>query len=190
MTRLLLAAALATLLTSPLSAVVVSTIQTFEVEWSGSPHGNEASASALITLDTSSLKQSHPGVYHHRSTPFVIDLQLQVQDAGFGNETFILDNFSNVVFHNGFSNLDFTRDLVGQPIENANWGPGSVGPRGGDFNLFRASAEAPTGTNFFRLTLDSGEHLQLTSFKPIPEPSGMIFLVFGALPFLLRRTRR
>lgn len=168
-------------------------IVTFDVEWSGAPFGNGATATARITIDTSVI--NNPMVTQQQSG-FVKAFEITIKGAASGNGTFDYSDFIGEPGFGGFiifdaDTLNFNLPLIGQPTGNGPWGPGPGGV--GDFNIFSNDvplSHAPNGVDTFVFATDAGteDKLVLTSFKPapvlVPEsstalPLGVLFLMFG-----------
>jgi hypothetical protein len=173
----LIVAALAALSTARARADIV----TFDLEWSGAPFGNRATATGTITIDTAAI--NNPNVTQQNSG-FVKAFEITIKGAASGNGTFDYLDFVQSVNFGGFliqdaDTLNFNLPLVGQLTANGRWGPGGVG----DFNIFSNDLQfshAPNGVNTFVFATDAGKEdkLVLTSFNPapvlVPEPSTVV----------------
>lgn len=148
----------------PLSGIV----QTYDLAWSGSIHGNGASAAGSITLDTGML--TIPGYYLMPiSAPYISALSITVTGAtplGI-NGTFGMTDFSSIQIGTN-SPLNPNTQLVGQP--------GFL-----YFYLEPSTTVAPIGNWEFLLSTSNGagagvDLMSLTNFSPhidlpaVPEP--------------------
>ncbi len=175
--------------------------QTFDLNWSGNSFGNSAIATGTITMDTSVLFST--GIndnsgYFGLANPFVTALSITVSGAKSGNGTFVLSDFNTLLFDQFGGNLDFTKELVGQPTSGNSWG--TPNGNGGDFNLFNRTplGTGPDGVFYFTLAADAGfeDEMVLTSFRPAgtnitPEPGTYALLCSLGLTggAMLRRRR-
>lgn len=161
--------------------------ETFDIVWSGASFGNGASATGFITLDTSLVGSGSSNI----SISSVTNLGITVSGASAGNGTFGRSDFSLIRFWSP-SPLDFSRQLIGQSLSNGStFGNTNLGS-GGDFNLFRSNASAPSGTWFFTLTTQGGDKMQVTSMAPVPEPETYAMLMAGLslVGFVARRKKQ
>jgi hypothetical protein len=155
--------------------------RTFDVEWSGAGAmpANNATASALITFDLTTLPNpnSNSNEFLFPVTKFITALSLTVSGAGTGNGTFGLNDFSPgsasiFAWSTNGATLDLTKQLVGQSTPGGPWGTCADGTCG-DFNLF-GTGNAPIGIGPFTLaTAGNGVaalDMTLTSFAPAAVP--------------------
>jgi len=167
---------------------------TYDVEWSGASLGNSANGVGTITLDE--VLVPNPGSYSNTSVlpSFITGFEITVTGASSGNGSFLLNDFQGTFWNTNGGTLDLSSELVGQATSGNPWGT-AVDGSAGDFNMFRSSANAPTGTNYFRLTpAGSSDTMMLTSFSPqtaaVPEPSSLILLAMGAAGVVRLRRRQ
>ena len=169
-------------------------IELFEVRWSGLPHGNAASATAIVGIDTAAIP--NPGIYLDLATQpaWLSSVTLTVTGAITGNGTFTLADFSGLSWHTGGATLNFDLQLIGQPTPGSPWGtigaPTAFGS--GDFNLFDAAGglAAPSGLTPFQMRVGvTGEVIDMTSFAPVPEPTTYALLAVGCFGLLALRRR-
>ncbi len=160
----------------------------FDVNWSGAPNGNSATATALIGIDTSDIP--NPGSYWGMPSWFD-SITITISGATSGNGTFVKSDFSSIVWDTAGGTLDFDSELVGQPTSGQPWASNTSGTAG-DFNIFRASGSptAPEGTGPFQITPSgSSDTLNLVSFQ-IPEPTTVTALIVGGFALVLSFNRR
>ena len=162
-------------------------IATFDLSYSGSPYGNAATATGVITLDLSLVQ--NPGITSTNGSqaspaiPFVKALSLTVVGAKSGNGTFTSSDFRDIALFNSFVTLDFSKELVGQRNGNHVFGGMNDGTTG-DFELLNIYAPLMSPYRSFTIYTGSppaGDMIFLTSFRPaaVPEPSPCtIFTVF------------
>ncbi|HEY9146950.1 MAG TPA: PEP-CTERM sorting domain-containing protein [Thiobacillus sp.] len=172
-----------------------ASLMTLQIKWSGSPFGNNASATGFITFDNSSLPEV--GTQNPIPLPFIFfgipvlgpgltlgpvaDLGITVSGSSGGNGTYGFNDFSSIYFATP-SPLDLGKELIGQPLANGCTFGDSTGAcgngAGGDFNLFSfqfvdpfgpfgpGHANPPTGTWYFELTTAGGDRMLVTSIAP------------------------
>lgn len=197
-----------------LSTSAHAEIRDFILEWSGESFQNGATATGHISIDDAVLL--NPGHNNFFTNPgWVTAFDITVEGSLAGDGTWTLADYEDIVLDTDYgplprgglegepvTALDFTKELVGQPTSNGQWG--TPDGNNGDFNIFTAGGPIrglnpiPYGTFYFTITIgdfgggdiDRGgsEQLLLTSFRPVPTPST---LMLGALPaaFLARRRR-
>jgi hypothetical protein len=171
--------------------------QTFDLSYSGAAFGNTAVGTGTITLDLSLL--NNPGdTSTFFDAPFVTAFSLTITGASSGNGTFGLADFNDIILFTNGATLDFSQELVGQPIpDGLPFGTVPSFGEAGDFNIFPnfSNPAAPVGTFYFAIATDGGlgDQLNLTSFRPsaaIPEPGTFALLGAGLLPMAGAVTRR
>ena len=114
----------------------------FELLWSGSQFGNGATAAGWVMLDDAVVR--NPGWFAGAlAWGGFTDLIMTVTGAGTGDGTFTSADFGLVIWDTGGARLDLTAELVGQPTAGSRWGTVPSSGEAGEFNLFRASPEAP-----------------------------------------------
>jgi hypothetical protein len=180
----------ASFMATPASA---STLETFDITWSGASFGNTAVASGVMTLDTSVLPTSNNIIGD------ITALQVSVSGASSGNGTFPLSAFGLVVFDARSSVLDLSKELIGQTLsDGCSYGTstGACGVGfGGDFSLAGNGSDprAPASMSYFELSTynGTGDSMLVTSISPVPEPStwAMMILGFSSLGFMAYRRR-
>ena len=144
----------------------------FAVNWSGASHGNSATATAWVGIDTAIIE--NPGPDGGVNIPSWFDsITLTISGASSGNGTFTKNDFEAVLWDTRGGTLDFDSELVGQTTISDPWGTTHDGDSG-DFNLFRATGSplAPTGTSNFQLTPSGSSEgdsdtMNLISFAPV-----------------------
>ena len=168
---------------------------TFDIEWNGSVHGNNASATGFMTFDDTLLPQivdpANPpaNVAIDLPSAAIADLGITITGASSGNGTFGLDDFDRLVFYAPIA-LDLTKELIGQNLgTGCNFGDDD--PEGcsgyedgaGDFNLFaKVGTGAPAGVYYFNLQPnESLDFMLVTSMTPrqVPEPGSLALLGLG-----------
>lgn len=164
---------------------------TFSFSFSGEPFENNASATGSITFVDLDVLQSSEESSFSIGGPEVLAINLTVTGSGLGNGNYTTEDFDYIYFWVP-GPLDLGQDLVGQSngiFGSSTWGTDSG--EDGDFNLFGASLDAPYGVNYFTLSTQSGEYMQLTSFtSAVPEPSSYAALIgVMALGFVSCRRR-
>ncbi|MBW8370276.1 MAG: VPLPA-CTERM sorting domain-containing protein [Thiobacillus sp.] len=172
-----------------------ASLMTLDIKWSGSPFGNNASATGFITFDNSSLPEvgtqnSIPLQFFFIGNPILVSgftpvpvsgLGITITGSNGGDGTFGFNDFSSIFF-TAPSSLDLGKELIGQPLTNGcTFGTttGACGNgAGGDFNLLSfqfadpfgpfgpGSANPPTGTWYFELTTYGGDRMLVTSMAP------------------------
>ena len=163
----------------------------YNANWSGAAYGNTATATAIISIDTSLVP--NPGSHSIFLTipVWFADIQLTIQGATSGNGTFQKTDFAGLSWNTSGGTLNLSQELVGQVTSGQPWGTTNSGTSG-DFNIIRAeeSPSAPTATNYFRLTPSgSSDNMNLVSFAPVPEPSSSMLIVLSAVALGLKRRR-
>jgi hypothetical protein len=175
----------------------LASTESFAIEWSGVPYGNNASAIGEITLDTTLIAVGAAG-----SIPIgsVQSFRITVSGAGEGDGTFSKSDFSAIRF-NAPTALNLNDELIGQHLGNGDYF-GDVDGTGGDFNLYGSPAAAihvPSGTGYFQIVPDeyggNGIYpLRVTSIEPlpvVPEASEAAMSMAGlGLMIVLIRCRR
>jgi hypothetical protein len=161
-------------------------LMTFDLTWSGSALGNNATATGQITIDTSLLPNPSPGPVDISGD--VTAFSITVSGSSSGNGTFGLADFAftgvsgNITWNTNGGTLDLTKELIGQSTSNMPWGTTHDGTSG-DFNIFNNGTDlaAPSGTDPFVLTTSGGDAMDLTSFAPatVPEPASLTLLGLG-----------
>jgi hypothetical protein len=168
-------------------------ILSFDLDWSGAPFGNGATATATLNIDAALL--SNPGF--SLDTPFS-DFSITVSGATIGNGTFTSSggDFASIFLDiPGALALDLTMELIGQATTFGPWGPAGGN---GDFNVFSfGNPLAPTGVALFTIEtaagLGGGDLLVLTSFRPAvptPEPASITLWGLGAVVITIRARRK
>jgi len=160
----------AVLVTAALTTAASAEIRSFIAEWSGAGLGNQATATAQISIDDALL--NNPGSTTTNTTPgLVTAFSITVSGSTSGDGIFDLSHFHFLFIDTGGGVLDLTQELVGQPTSGTPWG--TPGGNGGDFNMFANGLDlaAPTGSDYFQLSpAGSAEAMVLTSFRPVPAP--------------------
>lgn len=181
--------------TMALCTSVQALVVTEQLLWSGAPFGNSAQAVGQLTFDT----DLFGGGLHSVALPDpgVIAFTLVVTGATRGNGTFTLADF-DALYLGAPGALDFTRELVGQPLPNGlsfgtSSGSGDLAGHG-DFNFLSSSPGVPTGTWYFGLNTSGGlgDPMYIRSITPVPEPGSALLLAggLGGLGVVLRRAGR
>jgi hypothetical protein len=176
------------LLASPfvvLSAVAApASAATFQLTYSGLPFNNAAIGTGTFTIDDDALASINANPFQSPAFSALKSLSLTISGARSGNGVFTLSDFQDLIFYSP-SALDFTKELIGQPLTNGRLYGDRTGV-GGDFNLFAVTQTAPTGTLYFQLTTGgaTGDNLAVTSIAPVavaavPEPASWAMMIFG-----------
>ena len=188
----------AALLTTAASAELI----TYDLEWSGLNFQNEASATGQVTIDTELVP--NPGFYGGEWAGSAFsNFSITVVDAQSGNGTFSTANgdFAEVIWNVGEGGgkpfggnpIDLHTELMGQPGFD-------------DFNVFSSfdfigpggNPDAPNGWAPFVLLTGGGfdlvnggsaggDLIELVSMRPVPSPSAIALLGFGAVAATRRR---
>ena len=169
-----------------LSVDVNAQLITFEISYSGDLFGNTATANGLITFDENLIVSSDDFHLALPITPDVELLELTVSGATSGNGTFSLSDFNLWTLYRNGAAFDLSQDLVGQSTLEESWGSPFFSGASGDFNLFSATVNAPTGTQEFQLTTNggNGDKMILTLFiatTAVPLPPSIVLLFSGLL---------
>lgn len=186
-----LVGALAFLTAIPASA---DTIVPFDAEWSGSPFGNSATASAIIDIDVDLIPDYLDNSGGNLLTDgAVTSLTITVNGASTGDGTFTESDFYALDWGTGESVLDLTTQLVGQETFGGPWG--GQCDYACAFNLYANNASAPSyGSAAFVLqTADNtGDKLELTSLEPVgaPEPATVATMAATLLILYVARRKR
>jgi hypothetical protein len=156
----------------------------FTVTWSGAPNGNDGSAVGHFDINVAAVPDLLGNQYSHNiPDPNFNILDVTITGTGAGDGTFTNADFAFYYFA-AYGPLDFTKELVGQVMDNGcafgSFGACYGGPSG-DFNLFGNGGNAPSGTFYFQLTTTSGDTLNVTSIAPggVPEPANWAMLIAG-----------
>lgn len=208
---------------------------TFRLTWDGTFFFNTASAVGYFTIASNALPNpgNLPLVYQvpnlnldPRSPNYkpvdtafntispienvIKELTITVTDSGFGDGTYTKEDFGGIIWNTNGVQLDFTKELVGQPTVGLPWGtivstpPGTsystsyTNPLqyGGDFNVFDPPECVPTGVQPFVLATCSGQKgksvlMRLTSFTQVPVPSALLGVVAaGGLMAISKRKKK
>lgn len=169
-----------------------ASFETLNITWSGVSFGNGASATGFITFDNALLPDLGSQPTNALPSAAVTDLGITITGSSGGNGTFGLADFSSFFFSTP-SAIDLGTELIGQSLSNGctfGTSTGACGSSlGGDFNLFRATAGAPTGTYYFQLTTAGGDNMLVTSMAPsaVPEPDSLALFGLALLGLLVRR---
>ncbi len=151
--------------------------QTMNINWSGASFGNSASATGHITFDDNAVGD---GISSTGNWLAVTDFGMTIAGASSGNGSFGLSDFSWMYFWTP-STLDFTKELIGQPLTNGSTFGNTGGGIGGDFNIFASTVGAPSGTWYFTLTTNggAGDQMLVTSIAPSSVPVPAAVWLFG-----------
>ncbi|MFM5914602.1 MAG: YDG domain-containing protein, partial [Chakrabartia godavariana] len=143
----------------------------FQITWNGAQFQNTASAVGFIDINTSVLDSAGALQSTYQSSDSLTIHSVTVQGATSGNGTFGPADFANFYYFGAANPLDYTKELIGQPMSNGfNFGSFTDGYGGpsGDFNVFAANPNAPNGTFYFQLTTSGGDNMALVSMAPLP----------------------
>ncbi|QYU69157.1 PEPxxWA-CTERM sorting domain-containing protein [Leptolyngbya sp. 15MV] len=157
---------------------------TFQVDWSGAQFGNNASATGFFEFTNAAAIVGGAEPMRYFPDANVVLNSLAVTENGV-TTTFAQGDFERFYF-SSFSQLDFTRQLIGQVMGNGcpfgtftGCGEGTSG----DFNLFRQTFGAPNGTFYFELTGRAGNRMAVVSMAPlqaaVPEPATWAMMLLG-----------
>jgi hypothetical protein len=198
---------------TPTPAPTPSCIQTFDLVWDGDtkfleclaknsvnagtkgkdncgrPFVSCASATGQITIDMCKLADFGGGFggfgIASDPTDAIISFTMTVHGASSGNGIYTIDDFQTYIFDFGgsFTDLDFTKELVGQTVAGgAKWGNPNASCNNptalaGDFVFngnYGSNAPSKISDKFIVVTSSTGDcsqrynYLQLVSFKPHP----------------------
>jgi hypothetical protein len=179
-------------------SALADVLQTYDLAWSGSFLGNNASASGEITLDLTTLMNPTPlGGLGIDIVSDIKSLTVTVTGASAGNGVYTLTDLcacsalappTSTLWNTNGSTLNMRGDILAQLTAG-----------GGDFNLFFTSP-GPQGSEELTLTTNglSGDPMEMTKFAPapervpVPEPATwvMMGLGFAGLAFAGLRARR
>ena len=141
-------------------------LKTFTLTYDGSSFGNNATATATITLNLDAISDFGNTDVSSELPGVITQLELTVSNASDGNGTFTANDFHSFFWWTGGRTLYFDKEVIGQPTSNLPWGT----PDGysGDFNLFSNNPSAPDGLFFFILATSGGfgDLMLLTNFVP------------------------
>ncbi len=175
---------LAFLVATAATPVLADTYQEYELTYSGTPHGNSATATGFVTLDLSAFSNPSSPEVQCNIADHISSLTLTVSGADSGNGTFTTSNYSGPygLVYSFSQAVNFNTQLVGQP--------GFA-----DFNFLNANGDAPVGDNELDIRVDEGmglDQLAMTSMEPVPvpEPSALALSAAGGLGGLLMYRRR
>lgn len=189
--RLMLAATLATT-TVPASA---ASVRHLRADWTAYQPGSQAHVRAEFFIDvTSPLPEitTEPSLL---PMTYLQGFSMTVTGTSGGDGTWGAEDFEGFYFSSP-SPLDFSRELVGQVLENGClWGP-QDGPCFEDaslpgwFTFAGLSQSAPTASQIFSLFINGrNDQVILASLRPIPLPASLP-LACGALALLAFVRRR
>ena len=174
------------LLAAILAPAAHAAIWSYDLEWSGAPFSNSASAVGTITINDAFF--TNPGGTTDFSFPgnALLDLSVTVSGSGVGSDgTYSTADFNFYVF-NYPDLIDFSLPLIGQAQGPLFFGAdpvvhGCPGTSCGDFNIFRdpGSPAAPNGSTWFTLQTSSGLDMLLTGFNPVAVPLPPTFAMLG-----------
>lgn len=179
-TRYILAGlALVGFLFGPIQAQAsVSTTTSFYLDWSGALWGNDAQAHGILTINNDSFPNPSNYTWLFQGAE-VADFTLTISGAASGNGSFGSSDFDGFAW-NTVSELDLSRELIGQETGYGGWGSTFDGLTG-DFNLFAVqNSGAPFAGGSFLLVANEGfgNIMNLVSFRPVPVPAA--FWLFGS----------
>jgi hypothetical protein len=163
----------------------------YEVDWSGAPFGNGATATAIIDIASSVITTPIIGVSNYLLPSPVFRIEsVTVSGAAAGNGTFGAGDFASYNFRTP-SALDPTKDLVGQLLSTGFTFGSALGSSSsaGDFNLFNSYTTDAPGPGGARYVLaangGNGDRMQLESIhllpalSAVPEPGSWAMVLFG-----------
>ena len=173
------------------SQVQASSVE-YRAKWSGVSYLNQATAIALMTIDTEVWPNPANFMSSSTSAAGITKLNMTVSGASSGNGIFNLADFGTTYWGTNGATLDMSRELVGQSTSGQTFG--STSGSGGEFNFFPAAngnPATPSGSWYFTLTTNggNGDSMVLTSFAPVPEPTSCALAAVATLALLTRRRR-
>jgi hypothetical protein len=195
MTKLKLIAFVAAFFISSIAPANAAPV-TLNVKWSGASFANNATATGFIKFDNSVFPEVGAQNWWDISNAAIIDLGLTISGASSGNGTFSKNDFQAIYFATP-SVLNLSSELIGQTLTNGcafGTSTGACGNGlGGDFNLFGATAGAPTGTYYFQLTTAGGENMLVTSMSrvnAVPVPAAVWLFASGVAGLMGARRKQ
>ncbi|MPY72111.1 MAG: PEP-CTERM sorting domain-containing protein [Alphaproteobacteria bacterium] len=149
------------------SASASAALLNFELAWSGASFGYSASATASMTIDDSVFTTPSPSGFHSAAALGIVAFEMTVSDAISGSGTYTLGDFTAFRFFTNGDTLDLSQELVGQATDG---GPfGTCSSTCGDFAMNSSVFGGPKPLDYFTITMDGFDILQLTAFTPVPD---------------------